>query len=59
MAAVLSAALCLDHLGESEAATAVERAAASVLPGLRTMGGPDMGATTAEIGDRIRATIES
>lgn len=59
VAAVLSAALCLDHLGESEAATAVERAAASVLPGLRTMGGPDMGATTAEIGDRIRATIES
>ncbi|MFW2339056.1 MAG: isocitrate/isopropylmalate family dehydrogenase, partial [Acidimicrobiia bacterium] len=57
VAAVLSAAMCLEHLGESEAAGAVERAAASVLPGLQSMGGPDMGATTPEIGDLIAATI--
>ena len=57
VAAVLSAAMCLEHLGESEAAGAVERAAASVLPGLQSMGGPDMGATTSEIGDLIAATI--
>lgn len=57
VAAVLCAAMCLDHLGENDAASAVERAAASVLPGLRTMGGPDMGSTTAEIGDRIETAI--
>jgi 3-isopropylmalate dehydrogenase len=53
VAAVLSAAMCLDHLGESGAATALERAAASVLPELKAMGGPDMGMSTVEIGARI------
>ena len=57
VAAVLSAAMCLDHLGESEAAATVEQAAASVLPGLEAMGGPNMGATTSEIGDRIVTAI--
>jgi 3-isopropylmalate dehydrogenase len=57
VAAVLSVGLCLDHLGETAAADAVERAAASVLPELKTMGGPEMGATTAEIGDRIASRI--
>ena len=57
VAAVLSAAMCLDHLGESEAAATVEQAAASVLPGLEAMGGPNMGATTSEIGDRIATAI--
>ncbi len=53
VAAVLSAALCLDHLGEADAAVAVEAAAASVLPELRAMGGPDMGMSTAAIGEKI------
>jgi len=57
VAAVLSAAMCLDHLGESEAAATVEHAAASVLPGLGAMGGPNMGATTSEIGSQIAAAI--
>ena len=57
VAAVLSAALCLDHLGEEEAAEAVERAAASVLPELDAMGGPDMGMSTAEIGDLIASRV--
>jgi 3-isopropylmalate dehydrogenase len=57
VAAVLSTALCLDHLGETEAASAVEAAAASVLPELATMGGPDMGMSTAEIGDVIAGRI--
>jgi 3-isopropylmalate dehydrogenase len=55
VAAVLSVAMCLDHLGEVEAAAALERAAASVLPELRAMGGPSMGMATSEIGDRIAA----
>ncbi len=57
VAAVLSAALCLAHLGEPAAAAALEAAAAGILPSLEAMGGPDMGATTAEIGDRIAARV--
>ncbi|MGH8928530.1 MAG: 3-isopropylmalate dehydrogenase [Acidimicrobiia bacterium] len=57
VAAVLSAALCLDHLGETEAARVVEEAAVSVLPELKAMGGPDMGMSTPEIGDLIASRI--
>ena len=39
-AAVLSAALCLSHLGEVEAAAALEAAAGAILPTLDAMGGP-------------------
>lgn len=59
VAAVLSASMCLEHLGEEEAADAVETAAVSVLGELKAMGGPDMGMSTDEIGaviaDRITA----
>src|SRR5690606_37940654 len=57
VAAVLSVAMCLHHLGEGEAAGAVEQAAASILPELKAMGGPDMGMTTPEIGSRIAERI--
>ena len=57
VAAVLSAALCLDHLGEPAAAASLEQAAAHVLTELKTMGGPDMGMSTAQIGDRIAESI--
>ena len=57
VAAVLSVAVCLDHLGETDAAAAVEQAAASVLPTMGAMGGPDMGATTEQLGDRIAAAV--
>lgn len=57
IAAIFSTALCLDHLGEGEAAKAVEEAAASVLPELKTMGGPDMGMSTTQIGDVIASRI--
>lgn len=57
VAAVLSAAMCLEHLGEAEAAAVVQEAAASVLPDLGAMGGPDMGMTTSEIGDRIATAV--
>ena len=57
IAAVLSGAMCLDHLGEHEAAAAVEQAAASVIPELGSMGGPDMGMSTDEIGDLIAERI--
>jgi 3-isopropylmalate dehydrogenase len=57
VAAVISTAMALTHLGETQAAAAVETSAAAVLPTLATMGGQDMGATTAEIGDRIAAAV--
>ena len=50
-------AMCLDHLGEAEAAAAVEDAAVSVLPELKTMGGPDMGLSTTEIGQLIASRV--
>ena len=58
VAAVLSASMCLDHLGESDAAVAVENAAAEVLPRLAAMGGPNMGMSTSQIGDAICAAVE-
>jgi 3-isopropylmalate dehydrogenase len=57
VAAVLSAAMCLDHVGEAEAAAAVQSAAAGQLPQLGAMGGAGMGYSTDEIGDRIAADI--
>ncbi|HEY5650380.1 MAG TPA: 3-isopropylmalate dehydrogenase [Acidimicrobiia bacterium] len=57
VAAVFSTAMCLAHLGHARAAAAVESAAASVLPELKTMGGPDMGMSTPEIGDLIAERV--
>ncbi|HKX74326.1 MAG TPA: isocitrate/isopropylmalate family dehydrogenase, partial [Acidimicrobiia bacterium] len=57
VAAVLSLALCLDHLGETDAAQTVEQAAVSVLPDLATMGGPEMGMSTMEIGELIAVRV--
>ncbi len=57
VAAVLSAAMLLDHLGEVDAATTVETAAAKALPKLGVMAGPGMGASTDEIGDRVAEAI--
>jgi 3-isopropylmalate dehydrogenase len=52
VAAILSLAMCLDHLGETEAAVAVEQAAVSVLTESRSM-------TTTEIGDLVAARVSS
>ncbi len=57
VAAVLSLAMCLEHLGEVEAAGVVEEAAVSVLPELTAMGGPKMGLSTGEIGELITKRV--
>lgn len=57
VAAILSTAMCLQHLGEEDAASGVESAAVSVLPELKTMGGPDMGMSTSEIGRLIAERV--
>ncbi|MCY4368068.1 MAG: 3-isopropylmalate dehydrogenase [bacterium] len=57
VAAVLTVAMCLSHLGEHESASIVEDGVAAVLPTMESMGGPDMGATTDQLGDRIAAAV--
>ncbi|MGH8931569.1 MAG: 3-isopropylmalate dehydrogenase [Egibacteraceae bacterium] len=57
VAAVLSVAMLLEHLGHRHAAAAVETAAAGALPKLGAMGGAGMGASTDQIGDWIAETI--
>jgi 3-isopropylmalate dehydrogenase len=51
--AIFAAAMCLSHLGEKDAARALERATIAVLGRLGAMRGPEMGATAAEIGEKI------
>ena len=49
--------MALDHLDHADAARAVEDAAAEVLTTMTAMGGPDMGGSTDELGDRIAAIV--
>ena len=55
--AIFAAAMCLSHLGEPEAAGALERATIQVLAALPAMRGPQMGCTTTEIGQRVRDAL--
>lgn len=55
--AALSLALCLASLGEGEAAAAVESATAGVLAQLPALSGEAMGASTAQLGERIAAAV--
>ena len=55
--ACLSLAMLRGHLGEGEAAAAVEAATAAVLAGLPAPGGEAMGASTQELGERIAAAV--
>ena len=57
VAAVLSAAMCMEDFDEHDAAIALEAAATSVLPELASMGGPDMGMSTDQIGDLIAERV--
>lgn len=59
VAAILSAALCLAHLGETEAAAAVESAVAGALEAMAGQDPADMGYSTDEIGDLVAADVVS
>ncbi|MPZ89327.1 MAG: 3-isopropylmalate dehydrogenase [Nitriliruptorales bacterium] len=56
IAAVLSAGMCLAHLGEHQAARAVEDAVAAVLPALNA-GGGEVKYSTDTIGDRLAEAV--
>lgn len=55
--AVLSTAMCLAHLGELDAALAVEAAAAQVMAELPAPSGPGMGMSTLGVGREIAARV--
>jgi 3-isopropylmalate dehydrogenase len=55
--ACLSLAMMLGHLGEGEAAAAVESATAAVLADLPALAGAAMGASTQELGERVAAVV--
>lgn len=55
--AILSLALMLGHLGEGEAAHAVEAATVQVLGALPALSGPDMGLNTAEVGEQVASLV--
>lgn len=59
LATILSAGLLLRHVGQAEAAQAVENAVGRVIPTMDSMGAGRMGAGTAEIGDKVAAAIRS
>mgnify|MGYP006374982139 CR=1 FL=1 len=56
---ILSLALMLGHLGEGEAAQAIEAATVQVLGELPALAGAAMGASTAEVGARIAAIVRA
>ncbi len=55
--AILSLALMLGHLGEGDAARAVEAATVEVLGGLPALSGAEMGLSTPQIGTRIAQIV--
>jgi 3-isopropylmalate dehydrogenase len=57
--AVLSTAMCLAHLGEGDAARAIEAAAVHVLAQLPATAGPEMGLSTEELGREIASLVQS
>lgn len=59
LAAIGSAAMMLQALGESEAAAAVETAVGEVAGTLPSLRAGEMGATTTEVGDMVAAKVAS
>ncbi|MHA6616578.1 3-isopropylmalate dehydrogenase [Pseudonocardia sp. DLS-67] len=55
--AILSAAMCLAHLGEIRAARAIEAAAAAVLAEMPETRGPGMGRSTGEVGALVAQRV--
>ena len=58
LAAISSAAMMLEHLGEEEAADAVEAAVQAVIPKLKSLSAGKMGYSTQEVGDLVVEEIK-
>jgi 3-isopropylmalate dehydrogenase len=57
MAAIGAVQMMLRHLGEAEAADAVDKAMTSVFPQLAGMGAGEMGYSTTQVGDMVAAAV--
>jgi 3-isopropylmalate dehydrogenase len=57
IAAILAAQMMLDVLGETKAATAVERATAATITRLKSMNAGQMGYSTSEVGDLVAEAL--
>ena len=58
MAAIGALQMMLAHLGEVDAASAVERGMAETYPHLKGMGAGEMGYSTSEVGDMVAASVQ-
>jgi len=58
LAAISSAAMMLEYLGEEEAASAVEAAVQAVIPKLKSLSAGKMGYSTQEVGDLVVEEIK-
>ena len=58
MAAIGAVQMMLAHLGEVDAASAVERGMAETFPRLKGMGAGEMGYSTSEVGDMVAASVQ-
>ena len=59
MAAIGAVQMMLAHLGEAEAAAAVEQAMSATFPRLRGMGAGEMGYSTSEVGDMVAEAVSA
>ncbi|MBN2712693.1 MAG: 3-isopropylmalate dehydrogenase [Planctomycetes bacterium] len=57
LAAICSGAMMLQHLGESEAATAIEEAVKATTPKMKSMIANEMGFTTTQVGDMVAEIV--
>jgi 3-isopropylmalate dehydrogenase len=57
LAAIAAGQMMLDHLGETEAAAAIEKAIVDQVRNMPSLGAGRMGAGTTEIGDRIAEVV--
>ncbi|RTZ93672.1 MAG: 3-isopropylmalate dehydrogenase, partial [Deltaproteobacteria bacterium] len=58
LAAISSAAMMLDYLGEKEAADVIEAAVQAVIPKLKSLSAGKMGYSTQEVGDLVVEEIK-
>ncbi|MBP7275203.1 MAG: 3-isopropylmalate dehydrogenase [Kiritimatiellae bacterium] len=59
IAAIAAGAMLLEHIGESAAAAAIQRAIGSVTPRMRSQVAGQMGMTTVEVGDAIASAVSA
>ncbi|MBN2030028.1 3-isopropylmalate dehydrogenase [bacterium] len=57
LAAISSGQMMLEHLGQYDAAEAIEKAIMSVTPKLKSMGAGKMGYSTTEVGDMVAKAV--